>query len=91
MDVICIDDIFHPESIRMIPNRPVKDKIYSIRDAFLITRGDIAVHLNEITNPPIPHSSGMMFEPSFNIKRFATLSGEPLSKEKVEQKVKIKI
>ena len=77
-DVICIDDKFTPEAKLLIPNRPVKDKLYQIRDVFPIlsngvNQGEMACHLVGITNPKILHDNGMEFEPSFNIKRFRSL------------------
>lgn len=72
-DVICINDVFKPEQIALIPNRPVEDKTYTIRDIFT-TRMGRAILLNEITNPHLEHPSGMgTFEPSFSIDRFTTL------------------
>jgi hypothetical protein len=72
-EVICIDDKFKPEQIALIPNRPVEDKIYTIRDIFT-TRNGRAVHLEQITNPHLEHPSGLgTFEPSFSVDRFVTL------------------
>lgn len=72
-EVICVDDQFLPQQINLIPNRPVKDKLYTIRDIFT-TRMGKAVHLEEITNPPLEHPSGMgTFEPSFAVNRFRPL------------------
>ena len=30
--VVCIDDVFDPRSVIIIPNRPVKDRIYTVRE-----------------------------------------------------------
>lgn len=68
--VLCINDKFDTNIVSLIPNRPVEEKIYTIRD-ILLTRNGKAVHLEEITNPPLydkVHNG--TFEPSFNINRF---------------------
>ena len=91
MEVICINDSFHPESIAIIPNRPVKGKIYSFRKVFRIPDGRTAVWLNEVTNPDQPmetFSIVAMGEPSFNIDRFSTLNGDPQTKEKISELIK---
>jgi len=79
MEVICVDDKFHEISLRLIPNRPKEGGMYTIRDWTRLPNGKTAVWLREIGNPPIPHPSGEgTFEPSFDVRRFSTLSGEPL-------------
>jgi hypothetical protein len=68
--VVCIDETYHEESLKLVPNRPVKDSIYTVRDVSITTMGK-AIWLEEITNPLLKHHSGMgMFEPSFSILRF---------------------
>lgn len=74
-EVICINGSFEDVQKELIPNRPVQDKLYTIRDIFK-TNGKLAVHLNEITNPNLPigeGENGFSFEPSFSITRFAPL------------------
>lgn len=72
--VVCINDNFsnlNSDQLNTIPNRPVKDSIYTIRDAFK-THNGYAYHLVEITNPKLEHPSGLgTFEPSFNQIRFS--------------------
>jgi hypothetical protein len=90
METICIDDSFSEIQKKLIPNRPVKDKIYTFRDVFKLPNESIAVHLNEITNPELTHPSGLgTFEPSFNIERFTTLLGEPIKKEEYDFEKKL--
>ncbi len=69
-EVICINDKFAPVQIEIIPNRPLENKMYTIRDIFT-TRNGRAVHLEQLNNPLLSHPSGMgQFEPSFAIDRF---------------------
>ena len=71
--VICIDDKFDTNLVSFIPNKPVLDKVYTIRDV-LLTRNGKALHLEEITNPPLYDSvHNGTFEPSFHIRRFRKL------------------
>lgn len=68
--VVCVNDTYTEEQIKMIPNRPIKDQEYTI-DEVLITRMGKGVTLAEIDNPPLPHPSGLgTFQPSFDVKRF---------------------
>ncbi len=87
-EVVCIDDNFMPEQILLIPNRPVEDKIYTIRDIFSTRMGQ-AVHLEEIANPPLEHPSGLgTFEPSFSVDRFRPLISDDVHvEEEVEEAV----
>ncbi|HFA51293.1 MAG TPA: hypothetical protein ENJ95_19950 [Bacteroidetes bacterium] len=87
MDIICIDDNFSPEQTAAIPNRPVKDKMYTVRDVVKSANG-IGLLLNEIQNP---HSGWVMrngmkftFEPNFNIRRFSDLQHRPLNHEELQ-------
>lgn len=81
MDIICINDKFTPEQIADIPNRPVRDKIYTIRDVIKSANG-IGLLLNEIHNPQngwtVRDGMKFTFEPNFNINRFTDLNGSPL-------------
>ncbi len=87
MDIICIDDKFTPEQISDIPNRPIKDKLYSVRDIVKSANG-IGLLLNEIENPKTGWTmrDGMKFtfEPNFSIHRFADLQHQPLSYEMIK-------
>ena len=88
MDILCIDDNFSPEQIAVIPNRPQKDQMYSIRDVVKSSLGT-GLLLNEIENPHNgwAEMNGMKFtfEPNFNINRFANLNGEMLTYEMVKE------
>ena len=92
MDIICIDDNFTPEQMVDIPNRPIKDSIYSIRDVVKSANG-IGLLLNEIENPKTGWTTrnGMKFtfEPNFNINRFANLQHLPLTYEMVKASTKV--
>jgi hypothetical protein len=92
MDIICIDDHFTPEQIAEIPNRPIKDKLYSVRDVVKSANG-VGLLLNEIENPhtgwTVRNGMKFTFEPNFNIRRFADLNHMPLSYEMVKDVVKV--
>ena len=93
MDIICIDDSFSPIQIAEIPNRPVKDKMYTIRDIVKSANG-IGLLLNEIHNPNngwvVRDGMKFTFEPNFNVRRFSDLEGLPLNYEKIKSVEKIK-
>lgn len=73
--VVCIDDVFDPKSINIIPNRPIKDKIYTIREMRYYDMHDkMGVTLVEIKNSHnVKDLFGKTQEPSFNIVRFAPI------------------
>jgi hypothetical protein len=93
MDLICTNDTYSPDTLEFWAKRgvnyPIKDKIYSLRNSQRHTNGKIGIRVNEIINPAIPvkHSilTQITVEPTFNISRFALLSGETLTKEMIEQ------
>lgn len=91
MQVICINDYFPDNLKHVIPNRPEKGKIYIIRLLFKvpIIEPCYAVLLNEISNPPVDHSSGLgTYEPSFNANRFTDLLGNKLKVEELAKDFK---
>lgn len=92
MEIICINDQFSDEQKKIIPNRPVRDKIYTVRDVVQSAMGT-GLLLNEIHNPNTGWTmrNGMKFnfEPNFAVNRFATLSQEPLTVEMVKEEVKV--
>jgi len=69
----CINDIFTPQQIEYIPNRPCKGSIYETRKRLKTRNGD-GLLLIEIENPLINDPlTGMKFEPSFSVKRFVVV------------------
>lgn len=73
--VICINDTFAPEVIRIIPFRPKRGKIYTIRQlVYHNINNKTGLLLEEIVNDPIllPNLSGL-FEPSFDVNRFVPI------------------
>lgn len=92
MDIICIDDNFTPEQMAEIPNRPIKDKLYTIRDIVKSANGT-GLLLNEIHNPQngwvMRNGMKFTFEPNFNIRRFSDLQHQPLTYEMIQQVVKV--
>jgi len=93
MDILCINDVFSPEQMAVIPNRPQKGNMYTIRDIVKSQYGT-GLLLNEIQNPKNgwAEMSGtkFTFEPNFNISRFSNLNGEVLTYEMIRQEVSIK-
>lgn len=89
-DIICINDTYPPEVLEFQRRNgitvPIKDKMYSVREMKRnVLNFKMAVLLNEIHNPSIPIQHPTLgivnIEPTFDIARFATLSGEPIKKE----------
>ena len=75
--VVCINDVFTNDQVSLIPNRPVRDNLYTV-DEVMITRRGKAITLVEIDNPPLTHPTGLgTFVPSFDINRFAELEEVP--------------
>jgi len=67
--VVCVDDRWSDLQLKCSPNLPVKQAIYTIRDA--VTAGvHLGVRLVEVTNPPYYFGRDGTLEPPFNIRRF---------------------
>lgn len=89
MDLICINSEFPPETRVRVPNLPVKNQMYTIREMFPIMGKGMAVRLNEIRNPLLKDDfTGVKFEPSFSIKRFSKLDGFPPTEEEIKEFIK---
>lgn len=73
--VVCIDDVFDPRSMQIIPNRPVKDNIYTVRELRYYDLHDkVGITLVEVKNAHnVRDFFGKVQEPSFNIIRFVPL------------------
>jgi len=85
--VICIDDKFDPKLVSLIPNRPVKDEMYTVRET-LLTRNGRAIQLEELRNPVLYDELHKgMFEPSIHIRRFRIVDTEDLQLELEEHGV----
>lgn len=86
--MVCVNDAFDAIQQATIPNLPQKHERYTVRDAFQVTRngtasGIWALHLKEITNPMLPHPSGLgQFEPSFAADRFAEMNDDEIAAER---------
>jgi hypothetical protein len=89
--VVCIDDVFDPRSVILIPNRPVKDNIYTVREMRYYDMHDkLGLTLVEIKNPKcVKDFFGRLQEPSFNVIRFAPLDKvlDSISIEELEEAV----
>jgi hypothetical protein len=87
--VVCVDDVFDPRSMAIIPNRPIKDKIYTIRELRYYDMHDkMGVTLVEIKNSHnVRDFFGKVQEPTFNIIRFAPLDKvlDEISLEEIEE------
>jgi hypothetical protein len=93
MEIICTNDKFPVDTLRFWElhgvSHPIEDKFYNIREAVRHFDGSMGFRLEEIVNPTVPIVHPILgkieYEPTFDTKRFAKLSGEPLSKEEVEE------
>jgi len=93
MEVICINDKFPAPVLAFYAefgvNTPKKDQLYTIRMMKRHTHGETGVLLHEIKNPEVPVKHPVLgeiwFEPTFNVNRFATLLGQPVKEEEMEE------
>lgn len=96
MEVICINDTFTEDWEAYFRyhgiQKPVKDKIYTIRQFVTYLNSEKSVLLNEIRNNPTPRKSTLIdgltgeAEQTWKISRFTDLLGNPVE-EKVEELV----
>lgn len=93
MNVICTNDTYPSQILEKWHqygvSYPIKDKIYTIRTCQRHSNGKIGIRVEEIINPSIPVKhyilGQIIIEPTFDISRFASLSGEVLTNEVLEQ------
>ncbi len=92
MEIICTNDKF-PGPVLVLyaelgVKTPIKDQLYTVRQVKRHTNGETGVLLNELVNPDVPVRHPVLgevwFEPTFNINRFATLLGQPVRQEELE-------
>ncbi len=83
--VVCVDDNFDETVKKDVPDRPVKDKVYIVRDVVpgqtSSLQRTLAILLKELHNPPNRHG----IEHGFNPNRFReldTLKGTEKAVEK---------
>ncbi len=74
--VLCIDGKFDPKVFEYCTNVPVEGEHYTLRYSRKEPNGRLGYLLVEIINPVYqsPHWGMEMIEPSFNSKRFITLT-----------------
>jgi hypothetical protein len=85
---LCVNDTFHPESMRLIPNRPHRGQHYFVREIEEYYGTDrVGVRLEEIQNPHVRFNNGEVKEPSFDIDRFSFEDDVDLSEIMVEAEV----
>lgn len=92
--VYCVNPFFSDSQREGIPNRPVTEVEYTVREYVEhmgLGRDSRAIRLVEIVNPLIVHPSGIgMIEPSFHISRFRLKSDiEIIKEETVEETVEL--
>lgn len=94
MEVIYINDNYPLQVLAWYQKngiqRPVLNKIYSIRDLIKSSVFEkTGVLLNEVVNPKIgithPILGRVFMEPNFNIERFTDLQGNKLTKEEIQK------
>lgn len=93
MEVICVNDQFAAPVLAFYAQHgvqtPKRDTVYTIRQVKRHTTGETGVLLAEIQNPEVPVAHPVLgetwFEPTFNVNRFATLLGEPVRQEELEE------
>ena len=66
--VVCVDDDWTHPNWKFVPNRPVKNNIYTIREIFSYA-GIVMLRLNEMSNPSHEWFHGL-YETGFDINRF---------------------
>lgn len=71
--VVCIDDNFAPQVVKYVPERPVANQMYVVRDIVPGIepngKATVTVYLKELVNPPNLHG----IEPGFHVTRFRRL------------------
>jgi hypothetical protein len=93
MEVICINGTFSADFLLYYSKYGVKTpkegKLYAIRDIIKHTNGQTGIRLEQIVNPKIPDNHAILgkieTEPTFNIKRFAKLNGDEITKEEITE------
>ncbi len=94
MDIICINDVFPAEWEIYFKNhgivKPVKNKVYSIREIVPYLVGEKGLLLNEIVNPNTPRISPTTglpgsAEQSWAVSRFTDLNGNYLKSESLQK------
>lgn len=92
MEVICTNDSFPAPVLAFYAEfgvkTPKQDQLYSVRQVKRHTNGETGLLLNELPNPEVPVRHPVLgevwFEPTFNVTRFATLLGQPVKQEEME-------
>jgi hypothetical protein len=97
MEVLCVDGKFSLDQLQFYAKHgvatPQAEKLYSIRSVIKNSNGQVGVLLEELKNPPIPFKHPILGitqnEPNWALTRFRKLDGSPVSKEEVEESVKV--
>jgi hypothetical protein len=94
MEIIYVNDHYTADQLEWFRKnevtRPTEDQLYTIREMFKVSANHkTGVLLEEIKNKNVKVFHPIMqcnveVEPSWDLKRFSTLSGEPLSREDIE-------
>ena len=91
-EAICINDNYTKGQLEFWSKYnvkfPLEGKIYTISEVVVHTNGKTGVRCAELVNAPVPvkHSvlGTAMIVPTFKISRFATLQGNTIIKEMLE-------
>lgn len=97
MEVLCVDGTFKIDQLKFYEKHgvstPQAEKLYSIRSVIKNSNGKVGILLEELKNPLIPFKHPILGitqnEPNWDLTRFRKLDGSPISKEEVEESVKI--
>lgn len=94
MEIVCVNSTYSAEQIMLFKKYSIQipelNGVYTIRELIKPSgKEGIGVLLEEIVNPKIPLKHPILgryvlMEINWNINRFSTLSGEPLSREDIE-------
>jgi hypothetical protein len=90
--VVCIDDSFPEEIEKIYTELPKKDEIYTVRDMILGKNfngeeGEVAILLNEISNPMMEELS--IHEPAFKQERFREVEPPKAKEEELLEEIAI--
>jgi len=92
--IICVDAKFTADQLAFWVHwgvtHPLQDVLYTVREIIAKnSEGNSGILLNEINNPKVPIAHPIlgttMIEPYWNVTRFATLGGTPLTMEMVKE------
>lgn len=100
MKVVCVDDVWHPQHLRSL-RRPVKGRVYTIREIDPCFGAGIAFRLVEIVNPEMTWDDDSRREVAFYASRFrpavspkqevSFTTGAPLDSEQWDNRKRVEV